>query len=77
MLTSPTATHVLISIRSPEDFAILEAEYEHNPRPDKITRTGIVARVSMTDKEVQVSSLPDALGNALQLPTGQEAHGRP
>ena len=39
---------------SRQDHAILEAEYQKNPRPDKATRASIVERVSMTEKEVQV-----------------------
>ena len=41
---------------SPEDHAILEAEYEKNPKPDKTARTEIVNRVALGEKEVQVSS---------------------
>ena len=40
---------------SPEDHAILEAEYERNPKPDKAARIDIVNRVSLGEKEVQVS----------------------
>jgi hypothetical protein len=48
---------VLISyLFSPEDFAILEAEYLQNERPDKAARIEIVQRVDMTEKEVQVHS---------------------
>ncbi|KAF3490741.1 uncharacterized protein GIQ15_00258 [Arthroderma uncinatum] len=39
---------------SPEDHAILEAEYQLNPKPDKATRASIVSRVSLGDKEVQI-----------------------
>lgn len=39
---------------SPEDLAVLEAEYCCNPKPDKSTRMNIVDRVSMGEKEVQV-----------------------
>ncbi|KAL1960434.1 hypothetical protein VTO42DRAFT_7733 [Malbranchea cinnamomea] len=39
---------------SPEDYAILEAEYQRNPKPDKATRASIVSRVSLGDKEVQI-----------------------
>ncbi|EEP79748.1 predicted protein [Uncinocarpus reesii 1704] len=39
---------------SPEDYAILEAEYQRNPKPDKVTRASIVSRVSLGDKEVQI-----------------------
>ncbi|OOQ87877.1 hypothetical protein PEBR_15009 [Penicillium brasilianum] len=38
---------------SPEDHAILEAEYQINPKPDKVARTHIVNRVSLGEKEVQ------------------------
>ena len=40
---------------SPEDHAILEAEYQRNPKPDKAARSEIVGRVSLGEKEVQVS----------------------
>ncbi|PGH02884.1 hypothetical protein AJ80_08782 [Polytolypa hystricis UAMH7299] len=39
---------------SPEDYAILEAEYQQNPKPDKATRASIVSRVSLGEKEVQI-----------------------
>ncbi|OQE19931.1 hypothetical protein PENSTE_c014G04316 [Penicillium steckii] len=39
---------------SPEDHAILEAEYQKNPKPDKVARTEIVNRVSLGEKEVQI-----------------------
>ncbi|KAL4864666.1 hypothetical protein BDV12DRAFT_175876 [Aspergillus spectabilis] len=39
---------------SPEDHAILEAEYQRNPKPDKPSRTSIVSRVSLGEKEVQI-----------------------
>ncbi|KAE8371967.1 hypothetical protein BDV26DRAFT_298309 [Aspergillus bertholletiae] len=39
---------------SPEDHAILEAEYQHNPKPDKMARASIVSRVSLGEKEVQI-----------------------
>ncbi|KAL4778204.1 hypothetical protein BJX76DRAFT_153071 [Aspergillus varians] len=39
---------------SPEDHAILEAEYQRNPKPDKVSRTNIVGRVSLGEKEVQI-----------------------
>lgn len=45
---------MLIILRSREDHAVLEAEYQQNPKPDKITRASIVSRVSLGDKEVQV-----------------------
>lgn len=40
---------------SPEDHAILEAEYQRNPKPDKAARMQIVERVALGEKEVQVS----------------------
>ena len=40
---------------SPEDHAILEAEYQRNSKPDKAARSDIVNRVSLGEKEVQVS----------------------
>ena len=39
---------------SPEDHAILEAEYQRNPKPDKAARASIVNRVALGEKEVQV-----------------------
>ncbi|KAL5358256.1 hypothetical protein BJX96DRAFT_146220 [Aspergillus floccosus] len=39
---------------SPEDHAILEAEYQRNPKPDKAARADIVSRVSLGEKEVQI-----------------------
>ncbi|KAI9367141.1 hypothetical protein BJX61DRAFT_529897 [Aspergillus egyptiacus] len=39
---------------SPEDHAILEAEYQRNPKPDKASRASIVSRVSLGEKEVQI-----------------------
>ncbi|KAJ5748817.1 uncharacterized protein N7511_010513 [Penicillium nucicola] len=39
---------------SPEDHAILESEYQQNPKPDKSARTNIVNRVSLGEKEVQI-----------------------
>ncbi|KAI3137497.1 transcriptional regulator family: Homeodomain [Penicillium roqueforti] len=39
---------------SPEDHAILESEYQQNPKPDKAARTSIVSRVSLGEKEVQI-----------------------
>ena len=39
---------------SPEDQAILEAEYKANPKPDKAARLEIVKRVSLSEKAVQV-----------------------
>ena len=40
---------------SPEDQAILEAEYQQNPKPDKAARLTIVEKVALGEKEVQVS----------------------
>ena len=40
---------------SPEDQAILEVEYEKNCKPDKAARSEIVKRVTLGEKEVQVS----------------------
>lgn len=39
---------------SPEDHAVLEAEYRKNPKPDKVARASIVSQVSLGEKEVQV-----------------------
>ncbi|KAJ5115413.1 hypothetical protein NUU61_001172 [Penicillium alfredii] len=39
---------------SPEDHAVLEAEYQRNPKPDKVARASIVDRVSLGEKEVQI-----------------------
>ena len=39
---------------SREDYAVLESEYQRNPRPDKETRMSIVERVSLSEKAVQV-----------------------
>ncbi|KAA6406824.1 MAG: hypothetical protein FRX48_09322 [Lasallia pustulata] len=39
---------------SPEDQAILEAEYQRNPKPDKAARVAIVNRVALGEKEVQI-----------------------
>ncbi|KAJ5239530.1 hypothetical protein N7468_004149 [Penicillium chermesinum] len=39
---------------SPEDHAILEEEYQRNPKPDKVARANIVNRVSLGEKEVQI-----------------------
>ncbi|KAJ5236741.1 hypothetical protein N7489_006832 [Penicillium chrysogenum] len=39
---------------SPEDHAVLESEYQQNPKPDKAARTSIVNRVSLGEKEVQI-----------------------
>lgn len=40
---------------SPQDQAILEAEYKSNPKPNKAARAEIVQKVSLNEKEVQVS----------------------
>ncbi|KAF2087429.1 hypothetical protein K490DRAFT_57033 [Saccharata proteae CBS 121410] len=39
---------------SPEDQKILEAEYQRNPKPDKVARAEIVKRVALGEKEVQI-----------------------
>ncbi|KAL4913699.1 hypothetical protein BDW62DRAFT_191908 [Aspergillus aurantiobrunneus] len=39
---------------SPEDHAILESEYQRNPKPDKTARANIVSRVTLGEKEVQI-----------------------
>ncbi|KAL8792928.1 MAG: hypothetical protein Q9195_004425 [Heterodermia aff. obscurata] len=39
---------------SPQDHAILEAEYEKNSKPDKAARLVIVNRVALGEKEVQI-----------------------
>ena len=44
------------SLYSPEDHAILEAEYAKNPKPDKAARIAIVNYVALGEKEVQVSA---------------------
>ena len=41
---------------SPQDQAILEAEYKQNPKPNKAARAEIVEKVSLNEKEVQVSN---------------------
>jgi len=43
-----------VGLDSPEDHAILEAEYQRNSKPDKTARADIVNRVSLGEKEVQV-----------------------
>ena len=45
---------VLTVVHSPEDQAILEAEFDRNPRPDKVARRSLVQRVALGEKEVQV-----------------------
>ena len=54
---------------SPEDHAILEAEYKKNPKPDKAARVEIVNRVALGEKEVQVGAFksPEFLMDALTL----------
>ena len=42
------------ALSSPEDHAILEAEYLRNPKPDKAARVEIVNRVALGEREVQV-----------------------
>lgn len=44
----------LFACYSPEDHAILEAEYQRDPKPDKTARADIVSRVTLGEKEVQV-----------------------
>ena len=39
-----------------KDKGVLEAAYNANPKPDKAARLEIVSRVSLNEKEVQVSS---------------------
>lgn len=39
---------------SPEDQAILEASFLHNPKPDKAARMALVDKVALGEKEVQV-----------------------
>ncbi|KAI9873544.1 MAG: hypothetical protein M1830_000295 [Pleopsidium flavum] len=46
---------------SPEDHAILEAEYQRNSKPDKAARMDIVNRVALGEKEVQVSVFGERL----------------
>lgn len=45
-------------IHSPADQVILEAEYKQNPKPNKAARADIVEKVTLNEKEVQVS-LPE------------------
>ena len=48
--------HQLLTLfSSPKDQAILEAEYKQNPKPNKAARAEIVEKVSLNEKEVQVS----------------------
>ena len=53
----PLLTNLYIKI-SPEDQAILESEFQKNPKPAKAARMAIVERVNMGEKEVQVSIRP-------------------
>ncbi|KAL6715647.1 Homeobox protein yox1 [Lecanora helva] len=41
---------------SPQDQAVLEAEFERDPKPDKSARLSIVNRVALGEKEVQLCS---------------------
>ncbi|KAI4150099.1 MAG: hypothetical protein L6R39_002351 [Caloplaca ligustica] len=43
---------------SPEDQAVLEAAFKDNPKPDKATRTELLKRVSLGEKEIAVSIIP-------------------
>ena len=47
---------------SAKDKSVLEAAYHANPKPDKAARLEIVNRVSLNEKEVQVSP---GMGNML------------
>lgn len=49
---------------SPGDHSILEAEYQRNPKPDKIARIDIVNRVALGEKEVQVDNTPHLRSSA-------------
>lgn len=55
------------SLYSPEDHAILEGEYQRNPKPDKDARAGIVSRVSLGEKEVQVRLLTCILESVILI----------
>lgn len=48
-LTRTSSTH------SSQDKTILEAAYNANPKPDKAARLDLVKRVTLNEKEVQVS----------------------
>ena len=52
LFTFASAHH--FTCHSPEDQAILEAEYRRNSKPDKKARMEIVSRVALGEKEVQV-----------------------
>ena len=55
-LEGQTTQHECLLIRnSPKDQAILETEFERNQKPDKAARMEIVSRVTLGEKEVQVS----------------------
>lgn len=41
---------------SSQDKILLEAAYNANPKPDKAARQDLVKRVTLNEKEVQVSS---------------------
>lgn len=45
---------LLLTLNSPDDQAILEAAYSHDPKPDKNARLELVKRVALGEKEVQV-----------------------
>lgn len=47
---------------SAKDKSILEAAYNNNPKPDKAARLELVQRVSLSEKEVQVSHHLDKPG---------------
>lgn len=44
-----------------KDKVVLEAAYHANPKPDKSARLDIVKRVSLNEKEVQVSQAHTAI----------------
>lgn len=48
-------SHHWLQCARPEDQAILEAEYKRNPKPNKAARADIVEKVTLNEKEVQVS----------------------
>lgn len=49
-----------------QDKAILESAYNANPKPDKAARLDIVKRVTLNEKEVQVSLTIDSSGRAYE-----------
>ena len=60
---------------SPEDHAILEAEYQRNSKPDKAARNDIVNRVALGEKEVQVSEHEEhSSRNYPHLQSGMAGH---